>query len=566
MLLPGAAGRPLDYFAMRVSGVRMAKVAIATFMLLFAGGLDAHSRSSRIVSPGLWELAFNTTPNYEHIVIAVGLDWVESEIAESVRKSLEKQGGKLGNVVLHANHFVFANNDVTLVYRVDVDTSHMRCEIFARFAIPRAPLVELGVQETGSTANCRTGLPDIFDLATIAEKAIMEGLRDGLNSSLADNNEFLQDWSAKDPVWFEFMKHAHVQARFCRTQTLPRALCLYIAWLEPGRITNTIQFLIGLAPKPSGAADRAKASRKVDDFIAAAKAKAWKQSKRYTGYFYPAEWKQLDNPPRFNEGDMALFGGLLCLAGEPEGCELLHRSRDAHGRFWRSPDLIGDTSLENTFSGDQFNGAAAYLLIRNDPAPVREFLAYLRAHEVPLPSPQRPTTRGYKSCENDKDNTCLLAGPEWHWLNKLALKHGLVDLIPQDERDVERRFGFSYSNLVWQALLNPAGFRLHLTGVQVLLARAFGDTDPLLTEAAAILAARQPNNPFFLYLHLGADTSVDQELDRKCSPSLPARNYDDWAWQRAETAKAWNDSILWDCVFMYRLLSGRRDAWVAKPF
>ena len=38
-----------------------------------------------------------------------------------------------------------------------------------------------------------------------------------------------------------------------------------------------------------------------------------------------------------DDGDMVLFGSLLCASGETPGCDLVRASQDASGRWWRSP-------------------------------------------------------------------------------------------------------------------------------------------------------------------------------------------------------------------------------------
>lgn len=76
-----------------------------------------------------------------------------------------------------------------------------------------------------------------------------------------------------------------------------------------------------------------------------------------------------------------------------------------------------------------------------------------------------------------------------------------------------------------------------------------------LRRAIAIIAARQPDNPFFLWLHIGADARVQQLVDAKCPAPPTSSPRMDWAWQRAEVQKRWERSLVWDCVFMNALLA-----------
>jgi hypothetical protein len=52
-------------------------------------------------------------------------------------------------------------------------------------------------------------------------------------------------------------------------------------------------------------------------------------------------------PETCNDGDMLLFNGMLCAAGESVGCEAAKHSQDTgSGRFWRSP-AIKSRGVEN---------------------------------------------------------------------------------------------------------------------------------------------------------------------------------------------------------------------------
>jgi hypothetical protein len=90
----------------------------------------------------------------------------------------------------------------------------------------------------------------------------------------------------------------------------------------------------------------------------------------------------------------------------------------------------------------------------------------------------------------------------------------------------------------------------------MLMRATTGDT-PGLRTAAAVLAGRQPQNPFLLYLHLGTDKRVQELLVQQCDPTRPQTEYSDWTWQRAvsDTEKAWERSMRWDCQFMHNLLA-----------
>jgi len=130
-----------------------------------------------------------------------------------------------------------------------------------------------------------------------------------------------------------------------------------------------------------------------------------------------------------------------------------------------------------------------------------------------------------------------------------------VDAIPEGERDVSGRYGFGPDMIYWQAVTSPAGYRLHLTGIQIMLARTLGVNATELDMAAQLLAGRQPENPFYLYLHLGTDQRVFEVAKAKCDEAANQSKLSDWAWQNAEPDKKWASAMLWDCAFIYSLLA-----------
>src|SRR4051794_20855639 len=54
------------------------------------------------------------------------------------------------------------------------------------------------------------------------------------------------------------------------------------------------------------------------------------------GIRFPSKWTSND-PSSCDDGDMTLFNGLLCAAGDRRGCDGVSNAQDAGGRFWRSP-------------------------------------------------------------------------------------------------------------------------------------------------------------------------------------------------------------------------------------
>jgi hypothetical protein len=205
-----------------------------------------------------------------------------------------------------------------------------------------------------------------------------------------------------------------------------------------------------------------------------------------------------------------------------------------------------------------FLGVLAYLLKQppENHATLSRYLSFIAKNQVHLPFPDNRLETGYKSCiEVEPNQTCLLQGAEWYWLNLLSKRAGLeLPNLP----DATSAYGYDLRLIEWSAAFAPLlgdAYELHLVATQIYLAQKAGLNDPVLKRAAAILAARQPNNPFYLYLHLNKDKRVSDAISQKCSADLPRDFRRDWAWRRDENYEsAWKVSMGWDCIFAINLL------------
>jgi hypothetical protein len=112
------------------------------------------------------------------------------------------------------------------------------------------------------------------------------------------------------------------------------------------------------------------------------------------------------------------------------------------------------------------------------------------------------------------------------------------------------------------AEFNQPGYSQHLVAVSVLLLRRIGISDQMLNDAASRLAAKQPENPFFLYLAEGSTENVLGRILEHCpKTSDDAKNSlkSEWIWERDFDATKWHTKAsLWDCLFISNLwLQGR---------
>lgn len=450
----------------------------------------------------------------------------------------------------------FSSGSPSFHYYVDLDISGpigARCEISARFAIPAAHPEALLIQDIGTTADCRSGstIGNWFNVAQKLSEAIRGAITNTLGKRLFADGSNFSDWAKDDPELAAVIKKAFIQGRYCLWRGHP-GLCIAIGWRQKSEINDWETFLLQKVPVGQGSIDRPKAEEMLRFFIADAIAN------------HQAEGNGVRYPSGFNEdrtiedGDMAIFGGLLCRSGVEEGCNLIRNANTMDGRYWRSPRRKNEPDSKDhaSFSGDQLKGVLHYFSVSNDRERLRNFLLYLQSRPTQIPDKTMPLESGYSSCPNYWPNfTCLLSGGDWYALSLLAKKHGLESSLPSDLASIETRYGFSYDTLVWEALMTNSGYRLHLVANTVWILRSLGVSDSRLQKAVQIMAARQPSNPFFLYVLLGADRAVQNITNSKCVLPSSRKNFSDWAWQRAESDRAWERSMVWDCVFMYGLLT-----------
>jgi hypothetical protein len=277
------------------------------------------------------------------------------------------------------------------------------------------------------------------------------------------------------------------------------------------------------------------------------------------GFQYPGKISSTDD---CDDGDINLFAGLLCASGEPIGCETVRRSQTTEGKWFRSPrraqtDNLG---LPNSFSPDMALGTELYLAMSRSSAAGSAWLSWMnRVRPCLIGSGddclQSPLLR---FCTNDDESGCTVRPGDASMLDATARYVPLT--VPTEDIDhLFHQAGINMLDMLWaSAQLNQAGYSQHLVAAQILLLRRMGYTDDRLKAAAAILASRQPRNPFFAFLHEGRTANVlNLTLEQCPSPQtgLP-RDRTQWAWEREDAENAWRRSMVWDCIFMARLLQG----------
>lgn len=294
------------------------------------------------------------------------------------------------------------------------------------------------------------------------------------------------------------------------------------------------------------------------------------------------------------DGDMTLFSGLLCHAGDSLGCDGVKNAQDGSGRWHRSPRFAANPSLrpDNSFSWDMALGVQLYVAKTGDTAALQRWINWVEASRpcmVQSPSLGGVTyclVRGWpRWCTDDTEKGCTAkpqnlgtlvrsldalkipfpppaedippSGPWGEILKKLQAEARDANTALSLGKLLEQARGLQPNILLMDALANRPGYSRHLVGVEILLARELGLGSEEVTIAATIMGLKEKGNPFFQYLWEGSTERVRQQflaLAPKSVAQIPPKKAD-WAWQRSEDEQAWKEANLWDFQFLGRVLT-----------
>lgn len=263
-----------------------------------------------------------------------------------------------------------------------------------------------------------------------------------------------------------------------------------------------------------------------------------------------------------DDGDMALFGGILCYAGDERGCDLVASSQDATGRWWRSPRRHGWEWPEHdvSFSRDQSLGVLLYLATMKDVTKFRRWIGWLESNRPCLVEIDGTCLKeGWlRFCRDDHDNRCTFRPADCVRFESLAnILHTKFDLC----RTVMKELGLDPNELLpledfvlGSAIVNDPGYPMHLAGAAVLLSRALENSSNKIDLAASTLALREPDNPFFLFL--ASQLVKSRNLMTSSCPGVkrPSENRHQWTWERVPKDQAWRESMYWECIALDMLL------------
>ena len=271
------------------------------------------------------------------------------------------------------------------------------------------------------------------------------------------------------------------------------------------------------------------------------------------------------DPSRCEDGDMTLFNGLLCAAGDERGCAAVRLAQDASGRWWRSPRRHGmeAPSHDVSFSPDMAKGVFLYLATKRDKDALARWIKWIDSARPCLAAIGGTCLmQGWpRLCKDDaQDKRCTFRPSTCDLIEKLGIALGVAD-GPLCRRVLES-FGIRTDYILpttelaaGGGLVNDLGYPSHLAAVEIFLLERLGFTSKHTRAGALALAYRQPRNPFFLYLAVGPTQEVRQlVLDQCPAPNRPSLSKMQWAWERDTADEAWKNSMYWDCIFMGRLL------------
>lgn len=271
-------------------------------------------------------------------------------------------------------------------------------------------------------------------------------------------------------------------------------------------------------------------------------------------------------PTTCDAGDMTLFNGLLCAAGEQRGCDGVKRAQGPDGRWWRSPAHIGKESnagYDVSFSPDMARGVLLYAVTTKDATAYRAWVNWIdKARPCVLKVAGQCVLQGWpRICTDDeKDKRCTFRPTTCNDIENVGKYLGVA------EADICRRVLKTFqirddyiiptTELTLGAgLVNEPGFPMHLAGAEIFLIEKLGLTSVYSRAGAVALALREPKNPFFLYLAEGPTAKV-KDLTLKLCPKVGETQHElhQWAWEREAADEAWEESMYWDCYFMGKLL------------
>ena len=533
--------------------------AILIFITYYASSAEADVYSS--YAPYGYAVDFGYTPDFIRLRIPLKLLNAagKAQLDKMLRQQTLPEGVKsvaIDSISLSkgaSDHEIHFQADITAVAQLPIiGPVTVTCSLKKLdFVFPLSSLTSTKIVPTNIFVDCSNfgDIAALLDAPNRLAELVQKSIADALDTMRISSYPKLGDLgNLPDSVL--------IQGFICNDRNQDW-LCIELNFPD-GLLDKVIALVAAFAPEPAGPASEDALTGLLNSIESLPPPR--KLSSRYIsqGYSYPA--KKLGGNGGYDDGDMILFGGLLCTAGVQEGCDLVAYSQSETGQFWRSPDQVEQwgSGQSNQFSNDAVTGLIAYFLKTMDKDRLLKFFQFLTTQSEPLPDPIVTFDHGTRSCLADNNFTCVIGGEGWNWFYFIADQLGVANSLPPDEKEPRKKYGQIPALVKYRALVNPLGpgSDLHLVGVDLWLRKIAGLWNSDDDLAAAVLAARSPDNPFFLMLHLGNDKRVVDAIRSKCSAG-PQDSQDQWTWERNledSTQKPWLSSMRWDCIFLIKAL------------
>lgn len=290
-----------------------------------------------------------------------------------------------------------------------------------------------------------------------------------------------------------------------------------------------------------------------DNFLHSAK-QVWESKAFLCQGEFPSKMRE---DGQCDDGDMTLFNGLLCASGDKLGCQAVKRSQTLNGQWWRSPRRARTSNLgdRNSFSRDMALGVLLYLVETKDTQAANRWWTWIKNNRpcsLQNPFNGKCMIKGfYRYCKDDNDFRCTIT-PGMLYNMSLVWKH--IGLQPPSA--MKSKLGEKEDQIIHVlAKDTKVGYQLHLKSVAAFLKMSMHIHKTRTKKLVEVLIQKQPNNLFFQYLDKGQSPSLAQRLVEICPDHHFSGRLHQWSWERDTKQQAWQNSMMWDCIFMANLLA-----------
>lgn len=538
-------------------------VALVACCLISSGAAGAEENGATVLMPGALQISLQ--PGGGGLTIGVTTAFLENILEHEITAALED-----------VDHIDGVSTDARFLYEAGAERMPVSVKIDGRFAagslkvdfhcaarlaleVPRKPFREAAARLSGDAGG---GKPiEKCGLGGDIGKEL-EGLLTGILNTgvkLLPDGSLWSRYIAKeldDPHGGDVLSRMYlidrikdgfeIGARFCQGDA-GKSFCIEARWRKEDE-ERAIADALAQVP-PSGPAAGPIPSDLITDWI--------ERAPKYVhgDAIYPSK-------PDDDTDDMGIFGGLLCLSGYQDGCKMVSnaqtRSGAERGKWWRSPKHVGKPRAgPDEFSSDQTLGVMAFAVAnlgsRDAQRQLRDWRRYIIRSAFTQPGYGSPVIRLARSCTHeDPGGTCNVMPGAWFLMNQVFER-----IEPGFKQAMDGSYGYDTRWLPFFAASNATGFRMHLIGVEILILKKLALDNEDTRLAARLLAGRQPENPFFLWLVHGSTEIVRTKTLHYC-PAKGAESgaSNQWSWERDMAAGDWKNSMRWECVFMAGLLRG----------